>query len=76
MERAVALKHCVDETAGPIPFVLALNKSDLREEWEADLALAEQLVAEDSTLVYTSARTGDGVEEMFRALAIRMLGKA
>ena len=73
LERTVALRRCVDETIGRIPFVLAVNKADLRQDWDVDLTVAQQLAIDDSTVFHTSAKTGDRVEEMFQALATKML---
>jgi small GTP-binding protein len=58
------LRALVREAAGEVPEVLALNKSDLKERW----ALAsgdEQALSQAFDLARTSAKTGDGVEEIF-----------
>ena len=53
---------------GPIPFVLALNKSDLVKEWALDDAMDKRLEARQVPIVRSSAKTGQGVEEAFQAL--------
>ena len=56
---------------GPLPFVLLLNKCDLKEEWaisDADLA---GLRGNGWWVEPSSARTGEGVEDAFKELAVR-----
>jgi putative ribosome biogenesis GTPase RsgA len=57
-----------------VPFVLMLNKADLVEKWEVDDSAVEDLVAQGWPTFRTSAKTGEGVEEAFLALARRMAG--
>jgi small GTP-binding protein len=73
VERAIALKQSVDETIGRLPFVLALNKFDLLSNWEISSSSRPLICEDSSTLIQTSAKTGDGVEEMFQVLATKML---
>ena len=66
------LRALVREAAGEVPEVLALNKSDLKEQW----ALAsgdEQALSKAFDLVRTSAKSGDGVEEIFLQIGRAML---
>jgi small GTP-binding protein len=66
------LRALVREAAGEVPEVLALNKSDLKERW----ALAtgdEQALSQAFDLGRTSAKTGDGVEEIFLRIGRAML---
>jgi small GTP-binding protein len=74
LDRAIALRQCINDVVGRIPCVVALNKADLREEWEADPALQSEISAGESSVFLTSAKTGESVEEMFRDLAMKMLG--
>jgi len=76
LDRAFALRERVEEALGPIPAVLALNKSDLRQEWEVSPASVEEMFAHHMPVFVTSAKTGEAVEDMFRALATRMLAKS
>jgi small GTP-binding protein len=67
----------VRKKAQQIPLVLVLNKCDIMEEtMQQDvLSLAKEKYAEDVEAFFlTSAKTGEGVEEMFHALAEKMLG--
>ena len=72
VERARVIQEKIVEDCGiDIPFVVAVNKSDLREHWTfQDTALPP---CDPSNVFYTSAKTGDLVEQMFATLAFRML---
>jgi small GTP-binding protein len=74
LEVALSLRRRVEADAGPLPFVLLLNKNDLQEQW----AIAEDKLAElrrDGWWARaSSARTGEGVEDAFRDLARRVAG--
>ena len=74
LEKAVSLEQRVREEAGAIPFVLVINKSDLIRDWELDPALELQLAEQGWSIVRSSAKTGEGVEESFSLLARKMLG--
>jgi small GTP-binding protein len=71
LERAILLQDKIKTVLPEAPFVLALNKSDLaeREIGEAQLAQLDPLW----TIIPTSARTGQGVEEIFTLLADRVM---
>ena len=58
---------------GRLPFTCVVNKADLRESWEVDAAALERLSGLGWTFLLTSAKTGEGVEELFQELAVRML---
>ena len=62
------------EATGGAPRVLVLNKRDLAEEWEIDAEKVEKLRDEGWTLFELSAKSGEGVEEIFLALASRAVG--
>ena len=61
------LRALARDAAGDVPGVLALNKADLKEGWVLDRR-DEEALARDWDMVRTSAKTGDGVEEVFRRL--------
>src|SRR5580700_2768865 len=66
LEKAVELQQRVTQALGPLPFVLVVNKADLRDQWEVQ----NKQVAEYGWPTFeTSAKTGTGVEEMFLGLA-------
>jgi len=74
LEKAVSLEQRAREEAGAIPFVLVINKSDLLRDWELDPALESQLAAQEWSILRTSAKTGEGVEEAFALLTQKILG--
>lgn len=67
------LRESAEEAAGSVPFLLALNKSDLKESWELDEGELKQLEDSGWPIVRTSAKSGAGVEETFLELARRMV---
>ena len=73
-EELPALTQLVQSTAGVIPMVVALNKSDIPEQWEMRPD-EEQRVMSQWDVVRTSAKTGQGVEEVFQRIARGALGK-
>ena len=62
------LRQLVRDAAGDVPAVLALNKVDLQDRWALKGA-DEETMGKEWDIVRTSAKTGDGVEEVFRRLA-------
>jgi len=71
LDVALSLHKRVEADFGPLPFVLLLNKSDLKEQWAiSDIALAE-LQQKGWWVQPSSARTGEGVEAAFKDLAVR-----
>ena len=74
LEKAVILQSRAHEMLAGVPFVLMLNKADLVDKWEVDDSAVEDLVAQGWPTFRTSAKTGEGVEEAFLALARRMAG--
>lgn len=74
LEKAVSLEQRVREEVGAIPFVLVINKSDLIRDWELEPALESHLAAQGWSILHSSAKTGEGVEESFSLLTRKMLG--
>jgi len=72
-EELPALDRLVQEAAGTVPTVVALNKSDLPEQRAMRADEAQQITSRWTT-VLTSAKTGVGVEEIFQRLATALLG--
>lgn len=69
LEKALVLHQRTEEAVGKIPFVVVLNKSDLKEEWEIDDRLIETLIEKGWPVFHSSAKTGLGVEDAFMLLA-------
>jgi small GTP-binding protein len=73
LDHAVTLQRKSVAALGPVPFVFALNKSDLSAEWEVHDADFQQLLQTGWMCYRTSAKTGAGVEQLFLDLAKNML---
>jgi len=74
IDKACSLEQRVREEIGVIPFVFVINKCDLSQDWEVDSALEAQLTEKNWSLLRSSAKTGEGVEEAFALLARKMVG--
>lgn len=55
------------------PFVVLINKSDRFDEWELSDSQIARVRDAHGTVFFTSAKTGAGVEEAFRAIAERTI---
>jgi small GTP-binding protein len=72
-EKALELQRRVEDVLGKVPFVLVMNKLDLKEEWEINNSEVEQLINDGWNVILTSAKTGSGVEKVFQTLASKIL---
>ncbi len=70
LEKAAELQQRITGTLGPLPFVLVINKADLRDQWEVQSA---QVAQYGWPTFETSAKDGSGVEEMFLSLGTAMI---
>lgn len=70
LEKAAELQQRIDKILGPLPFVLVVNKADLREQWKVEPKQIEQY---GWPTFETSAKDGRGVEEMFYKLGASLL---
>jgi small GTP-binding protein len=75
LEDALGVSERVLREMGKIPAVLVLNKCDLAADWEVDEEREAKLAADGWTLIRTSAKTGDSVEQAFSQLTHSMLEK-
>lgn len=73
LEKALSIQQTVEQTAGAAPFILILNKSDLKDEWEIDGTDIDELSQRGWIVIQGSAKTGRGVEEAFLNLAQKMV---
>ncbi len=74
LDVAFTLRKRVDEAIGRVPSILALNKYDLKAQWELDRSLIEATDNGDLWIIHTSAKTGTSVEAVFEHLAAKMVG--
>ena len=72
LDIAVELNHKVNREVGAIPFILLVNKSDLRNDWEIDRNHLQQLKDSGWTIVEVSALENDNVEYAFNLLTMEM----
>ncbi len=63
------------DTVGEIPCVLVINKSDLWDKWQIDAPELEKLEGEGWKIKITSAKSGDGVEEIFQMLMEEVMSR-
>ena len=70
LDVALSIRQRIEAEYGALPFVLLLNKNDLREQWQIAPQTLEELPAKGCTARLSSARTGEGVERAFRDLAL------
>ena len=74
LEVALSLHERVKADFGALPFVLLLNKSDLQEQWAISDAEMSSMRGNGWWVRSSSARTGEGVEDAFTDLAVRVSG--
>ena len=72
LDHALELRKTVREMVGDAPSVLALNKFDLKAEWDLPADAVNGLAEPEWRVLRTSAKTGEGVEEAFLWLAQQM----
>ena len=73
LDVALSLRRRVEVEHGKLPCVLLLNKSDLKDQWAVPDADLENLRQQGWWVRASSARTGEGVEEAFEDLALRVV---
>ena len=74
LSRGYALHAAAQQTGKGTPHVLLINKSDLTSEWALPESEIEDAEQDGWSVIRTSAKTGQGVEEAFLTLARRILG--
>lgn len=73
LETVIYLQEMASGVVGDAPFIVLLNKADLKEEWSLPTEACEALRERGWPLIYTSAKSGEGVEEAFDTLARNMV---
>ncbi|BAN70216.1 Rab family GTPase [endosymbiont of unidentified scaly snail isolate Monju] len=74
LDSAISLQEKAESIIGQQPFVLLLNKIDLEAQCELDLDTVRQLKSRGWESVYSSALSGQGVEEAFGRLGEHLAG--
>ena len=75
LEKAMELIERVQASPNAAPAVLVVNKVDLAADWEVTPEMLAELRGKGWEPLQSSAKTGEGVEEAFRALATKMMSK-
>jgi small GTP-binding protein len=73
LEVARSIQSRVEAEIGSVPFLLLLNKADLKESWDIPDDARARFESGGWRIIPTSAKTGQGVEEAFQELAKRLL---
>ncbi|HEU4723063.1 MAG TPA: Rab family GTPase [Gemmatimonadaceae bacterium] len=68
-DKLFEIRELVTSTIGGVPSVVALNKSDLTDQWQLAGVDDKRLATEGLFALRTSAKSGAGVEEAFQRLA-------
>lgn len=76
LDTAESLQRMAAATLGAVPFFLIINKLDRRSEWEVDEDTLSRLRRQGWCILMSSAKTGQGVEDLFTQLASKMLHAA
>jgi hypothetical protein len=76
IDAAMVLQQRVCALLGPVPFILALNKADLTERWAVGQSSLDTLKLTGWDVRPSSAKTGDGVEDIFVDLSRRLIRDA
>ena len=72
---ALNLKEIAEKTIGKVPFLIIINKQDLKDQWEMDASTLEDIRQEGAMVIQTSAKTGEEVKKAFQLLTKKMLDK-
>lgn len=73
LDTATYLREKVIAEVGNVPFVLLINKADLSSEWNVDQIQIDRFAEQGWTVLETSAKTGQGIDEAFQLLTAEML---
>jgi small GTP-binding protein len=71
LESAKRIQLMIEKEIGQVPFQILFNKNDLKDEFDIDESWMVEFAGE--TVLRTSAKTGENVEEAFIGLAEKML---
>ena len=73
LDKAIELQQRAENEIGKVPFILLINKSDLKDEWEIQDSEIASLIARGWVVLETSAMTGVNVEEAFQSIGEKMV---
>ncbi len=72
-EIAIAVHNMVKTSIGNLPMVFAINKADLKSQWQIESQQIRQLEQLGYPVIETSAKLDNGVDQLFQQLAIQLL---
>lgn len=75
-EQLFELRAHARAAAGDVPSIVALNKSDLKDQWLLTADDTAKLITSGFHTLTTSAKTGEGVEDAFRWIATATVNAA
>ena len=75
LDVAVSLQRAAEAEIGKVPFLLAVNKVDLADQWQIDGVAMTHANELGWKVIRTSAKSGEGVEEAFVVLARAMASR-
>lgn len=73
LETALILSKRTEDAIGDVPFICLVNKADLASQWEFNTEDLKTVSGKEWSVMETSAKNGEGVEEAFMALTKKML---
>ena len=74
LDVALSMHNEAREFSGDLPFIIVVSKADLKDsKWEIDQEKLEELKCSGIELLYSSSKTGEGVDEIFQKLTKEML---
>ncbi len=73
LDKAIELQQRSENEIGNVPFILLINKSDLKDEWEIQDSEIAALTTKGWVVLETSAMTGVNVEEAFQSIGEKMV---
>ncbi len=76
LDTAIELQRKLYDEVGQVPFILIVNKSDLKAQWNVEFERLEQLRREGWQIIETSAKDDDNVDTAFHGLAARLTTEA
>lgn len=74
LDKAMELQQRAENEIGRAPFILLINKADLKSEWEIQDWEIAALTEKGWAVLETSAKTGANVEEAFQSIGEKMVG--
>jgi small GTP-binding protein len=73
LDKAIELQRRAEDEIGSQPFILLINKADLKSEWEIKDSDIAELTEKGWVVFETSAKTNRNVEEVFQSLSEKMI---